>query len=104
MRWRLRLSEFDFTVKYRPSLVHQVPDALSRILTPEGNDDEPIDDEVPTYGDHDAVFVTTGREAANATPHRPVTTAKKRMTRKRTGRTPYGREEVAYERYRRVNG
>ena len=27
--WRLRLSNFDLTVKYRPDLVHQVPDALS---------------------------------------------------------------------------
>ena len=28
MRWRIRLSEFDFTVKYHTGLVHQVPDAL----------------------------------------------------------------------------
>ena len=88
MRWRLRLSEFDFTVKYRSGLVHQVPDALSRILTPEGNNDKLIDNEVPTYGDHEAVFVTTRRKAANVTPDRPATTAKIRMTRKRTGRTP----------------
>ena len=88
MRWRLRLSEFDFTVKYRPGLVHQIPDALSRILTPEGNDDKAIDDEVPTYGDHKDVFVTTREKAAVVTPHRPATNAKKPMTRKRTARTP----------------
>ena len=46
MSWRLRLFEFDFTVKYRPGLVHTVPDALFRVLTPEGNDYKPIDDEV----------------------------------------------------------
>ena len=45
MRWRLRLSEFDFTVKYRPGLVHQVPDALSRVLTSDGNDKKPTEDE-----------------------------------------------------------
>ena len=87
MRRRLRLSDFDFTVKYRPGLVHQVPDAFSRILTPEGNDDKPIEDEVPTYGDHEAVFVTTRRKAANVTPNLPATTTGKRITRKRTART-----------------
>ena len=34
MRWRLRLSEFDFEIQYRPRSVHQVPDALSRLITP----------------------------------------------------------------------
>ena len=28
MRWRLRLSEFDFTIPYRPGRVQQVPEAL----------------------------------------------------------------------------
>ena len=88
MRWRLRFSEFDFTVKYRPCLGHQFPDSLSPILTPEGNDDKPIDDEVSTYGDHEAVFVTNRRKAAKVTPNRPATKTGKRMTRKRTGRTP----------------
>ena len=88
MRWRLRLPEFGFTVKYRPVLVHRVPDTLSRILTPEGNDDKPIDDKFPTYGDQEAVFVTTRRKAANVTPNRPATTTGKRITRKRTARTP----------------
>ena len=87
MRRRLRLSEFDLTVKYRPGLVHQVPDAFSRILTPKGNDDEPIDDEVPAYGDHETVFETTRRKAAKVASHRPATTARKRITRKRTART-----------------
>jgi len=46
VRWRLRLSEFDYTIAYRPGRVHQVPDALSRIRT-EGLDTEPLDDAIP---------------------------------------------------------
>ena len=88
MPWRLRLPEFDFTVKYRPGLVHQVPDALSRVLTPYGNDDKSIEDEVPTYGDHEAVFVTTRRKAGNFTQDPPVTTERERNNRKRMARTP----------------
>ena len=34
------------------------------LLGPEGNDNKPIDDEVPTYGDH--VLVTTRRKEANS--------------------------------------
>ena len=44
MRWRLRLSEFDFTVQYCLGIVHQVPDALSRVISPQGNDDRPVDE------------------------------------------------------------
>lgn len=66
MRWRLRLSEFDFAITYRPGLVHQVPDALSRVLTPRGVEPNPVDDEVPTYGDHEPVLVTTRARSAAA--------------------------------------
>ena len=92
MRWRL-LSEFDFTVKYRPlrkGLVKQVPDGLSRVLISEENEDKPIHDKVRTYGDHEAVFVTTRRKAANSTPSLPATTARKLTTRKRAGPNPMG--------------
>ena len=51
MRWRLRLSEFDFEIQYLPGCVHQVPDALIRLISP-GSDLEPVDDESPTFGDH----------------------------------------------------
>ena len=67
MRWRLRLSEFDFEIKYRPGRVHQVPDALSRLITP-GSDPKPVDDEIPTFGDHNVLVTTrakTRRSAAN---------------------------------------
>ena len=45
-RWRLRLSEFSMEIVYRKGRKHQVPDALSRIPH-EGEDDTPIDDEIP---------------------------------------------------------
>ena len=88
MRWRLQFSEFYFTGKYSPGLVHQVPDALSRVLTTDGSDDKPIDDAVHMYGDHEAVFVTTTRKAANVTQTQRATTARKRTTQKRTARIP----------------
>ena len=50
MRWRLRLLEFDYEVMYRPGRVHQVPDALSRLIRDEKDDSESdIDDELPTF-------------------------------------------------------
>ena len=55
MRWRLRLSDLGFT----PGIVHQVTDALSRIISPQDNDECPVDDKLPTYGDHENVLVTT---------------------------------------------
>ena len=67
MRWRLRLSEFDFEIQYRPGRVQQVPDALSRLITP-GSDPKPVDDEIPTFGDHNVLVTTranTRRSAAN---------------------------------------
>ena len=88
MCWRLLFSEFVCTGKYRPGLVHQVSNAPSSVLTPEGIDEKQIDDEVPKYGDQEAVVVKTRRKAANFTPNLSATTARKRTTRKRTPRTP----------------
>ena len=73
LRCRLRLSEFDFTTTYRPGRVNQVPDALYRLISPDGNDDKAIDDEVTTYGDHEHTLATTRQRAAN-TPETPRTT------------------------------
>ena len=67
MRWRLRLSDFDFEIQYRPGRVHQVPDALSCLISP-GSDPKPMDDEIPTFGDHNVLVTTranTRRSAAN---------------------------------------
>ena len=87
MRWRLRLMEFDYEIIYRPGRVHQVPDALSRVLLGPGTEQESdVDDEIPSFGDHiqvdlnttDVVQVVTRRQAAvattagaNITPPRP---------------------------------
>ena len=38
-RWRLRLPEYDFTIQFRPGRVHQVPDALSHLVSPTITDD-----------------------------------------------------------------
>ena len=95
MRWRLRLFEFDFTIKYRPGRVHQVPDSLSRLIPPHGNDDKAVDDEVQTYGDHVHALFTTRQRAANS-PETPRTTAniptrrtdrRKRKTKRATNQT-----------------
>ena len=67
MRWRLRLSEFYFEIQYRSGRVHQVPDALLRLTRP-GSDPKPVDDEIPTFGDHKILVTTranTRRSAAN---------------------------------------
>ncbi len=45
-RWRILLSEFDYTIDYRPGRVHQVPDALYRIPTT-GLDESRLEDDIP---------------------------------------------------------
>ena len=52
-RWRLRMAEYDFTIQYRPGRVHQVPDALSRLVSPRVTEDPrpvvEVDDDLPTF-------------------------------------------------------
>ncbi|CAN8075545.1 unnamed protein product [Agarophyton chilense] len=51
-RWRLRLSEYDYEITYRPGIKQQEVDDLSRIIT-NGNDDTPLGDLIPTpFTDH----------------------------------------------------
>ena len=48
IRWRLRLSEFDFEIKYKKGKANSQADALSRLLT-EGETIDAIDDEIPCF-------------------------------------------------------
>ena len=68
-RWRLRLQEFDFEITYRPGRVHQVPDALSRLLAVK-SDTEPLDDDIPSPLDH--VLVTTRSRKTGAKKKKPA--------------------------------
>ncbi|CDF38169.1 unnamed protein product [Chondrus crispus] len=47
-RWRLRLAEYDYEVKYRPGIKHQLADGVSRLRV-DGATSEPVDDEVPCF-------------------------------------------------------
>ena len=88
MRWRLRLAEFDCTITYRLGRVHQVPDALSQFISPDGNEDRTVNDDIPTYRDHAHALVTTRQRAAN-TPERPLTATNTSPRRAgRRGRNP----------------
>ena len=48
IRWRLRLSEFDFQIKYKKGNANSQTDAFSRLLT-EGETVDAIDDEIPCF-------------------------------------------------------
>ena len=48
MRWRLRLSEFDFEIQYKKGLKNTQADALSRLKT-FSETISPIDDEIPCF-------------------------------------------------------
>jgi len=48
IRWRLRLAEFDFEVKYKKGANHHLPDALYRIPTT-GLDQKELDDDISCF-------------------------------------------------------
>ncbi|CDF33203.1 unnamed protein product [Chondrus crispus] len=48
MRWRLRLGEFDFDVKYKKGKLNTQADALSRLFT-SGETTVPVDEEIPCF-------------------------------------------------------
>ena len=48
MRWRLRLSEFDFRIEYKKGTLNAQADALSRLRTL-GETTVPIDDDIPSF-------------------------------------------------------
>ena len=106
-RWRLRLAEYDFTIQYRPDRVHQVPDALSRLISPRGTEDPrkavEVDDDIPTFDGTTVRDVsdelrdyTCTTECEHKTDHVFVTTrnqaGRKRRTRSRDG--PVGDDEA----------
>ncbi|CDF34164.1 unnamed protein product [Chondrus crispus] len=57
IRWRLRLSEFDFEIKYKKGKANSQADALSRLRTA-GETVEEIDDEIPCFMAEPAEAVT----------------------------------------------
>lgn len=65
---------FEFELKYRPGLVHQVPDALSRLHSPSN----PMNDIEPDLnGFRDTDLVTTREQnkehkSSNGTPDNPA--------------------------------
>ena len=81
-----------------PGRAHQVPDALSRLISPDGNDDKAVNDEVPTYGDHEHALVVTRQRAAN-TPDTviyllstlPVKYSEQDRSKRRTSKVENGR-------------
>ena len=48
MRWRIRLSEFDFQVEYKKSKLNTQADALSRLAT-DGERTNDIDDDISCF-------------------------------------------------------
>ena len=65
------------------------------MISPDGNDDKVVDDELPTYGDHEHALVTTRQRAAKI-PEPPRTTTntptqrtdrRKRKTKRATDQT-----------------
>lgn len=65
-RQRLTLAEFSFTVTYRSSRVHQVPSALSRLLSPD-NPSAAVDTDLPCFSD--SVLATTRSSARAGEPN-----------------------------------
>ena len=53
-RWCLRLSEFDFSVEYKPGIKNKATDAFSRLITT-GGDTTPLDLSIPVVAAMDTV-------------------------------------------------
>ena len=95
-RWRLRLAEYNFTIQYRPGRVHQVPDALSRLIWPRVADySRPVvevDEDIPTFNadttvrdvSDDLVGHVCFAKCDHKTDQVLVTTRKQTETRRKT--------------------
>ena len=78
---------------------NQVLDALSRIISPQGNGNRPVHDEIQTYGDHEKVLVTTRtrQRASNVTKtarERTARTSDSVEVRKRNGTRQRSRKQT----------
>lgn len=67
-RWRLRLSEFTYKLRYKPGADHKVADALSRLPTDEP-DKAPIDEDLPVLA---TVTRSAQALAGRSEKHRPL--------------------------------
>jgi len=72
LRWRLRLAEFDFDVKYKKGANHHLPDALSR-LPSDGKDDGELDDEIPCFLLAQTAQGVDGNQFSGPTPPPAIT-------------------------------
>ena len=92
-RRRLRISEFDFTITCRPGCVYRVPDPLSRLISPNGSEDNAL--------------VTTRHRSANA-PETVRTTTKavqrQAAKRRRNPTRSMGRANDEADEERLLNG
>ena len=91
-RWRLRLSEFDYEVTYRPGRVHQVPDALSRIST-SGTDNSPVDDKIPSFNATMVVTRSQAMGAAQSVPQNIANPSEARDPHRQDNRAEYNSNE-----------
>jgi len=61
-RWRLRLSELEFDVAYKPGMTHYMADSISR-LESGASDETAFDDAIPVFAVRDNTV--RGLDAAN---------------------------------------
>jgi len=72
LRWRFRLAEFDFEVKYKRGTDHHLPDALSRVSTKRLNKKE-LDDDIPCFLLAPAAKGTDANSFSAPLPPPPIT-------------------------------
>ena len=70
--WCQRLSTYNYEIIHRPGRKHQVPDAISRLISIHTDSEDgnlvPIDDEIPMFGEPVQVVETRRMKKANTDP------------------------------------